>query len=64
MKELIRNILKEETENIDKISKGIDIAVKMLKKYYPFIVGWEYSNEPEKYKFQIYIDLEIDYKID
>lgn len=61
-RDLIRYILKEETENIDKISKGIDIAVKMLKKDYPFIIGWEYSNEPEKYKFSIYINLEIDYK--
>ena len=39
MRELIKQILKEETSP-DEIKKGIDIAVKVLKKEYPFIVGW------------------------
>ena len=59
-RDLIRHILKEET-NPDEIKKGIDIAVKVLKKNYPFIVGWEYSNDPEKWTYKIYINLEVDH---
>ena len=59
-RDLIRHILKEETSR-DDLNKGIDIAVKVLKKRYPFIVGWEYSNDPEKWAYKIYINLEVDY---
>lgn len=62
MRNLIRKILKEETSS-DEIKKGIDIAVKVLKKSYPFVVGWEYSNSPDKWVYKIYINLEIDYKM-
>lgn len=61
MRELIKQILKEETSP-DEIKKGIDIAVKVLKKSYPFVVGWEYSESPDKWTYKIYINLEIDYK--
>lgn len=60
MRELIKQILKEETSP-DEIKKGIDIAVKVLKKEYPFLVGWEYSHPPEKWAYKIYINLEVDH---
>ena len=60
MKNLIRHILKEEISR-DDLNKGIDIAVKVLKKNYPFIVGWEYSNDPDKWAYKIYVNIEIDY---
>ena len=60
MRELIKQILKEETSP-DEIKKGIDIAVKVLKKEYPFLVGWEYSSPPEKWAYKIYINLEVDH---
>ena len=44
MKELIRNILKEE-EYSQTSKKGIDIAMKILKQDYPFIIGWDFVNE-------------------
>ena len=33
-KKLIRHILKEETEDSDINTKGIDIAIKLIKKSY------------------------------
>ena len=44
MKELIRNILKEE-EYSQTSKKGLDIAMKILKQDYPFIIGWDFVNE-------------------
>jgi len=41
MKDLIRHILKEETDDSKTLEKGIDLAIKILKKTYPFIIGWE-----------------------
>jgi hypothetical protein len=45
MKQLIRKILKEETEPetelTDLENKGIDFVVKILKKNYPFVDGWK-----------------------
>lgn len=43
MKELIRHILKEETTDLNNEKKGIDLAIKLLKKSYPYIVGWKYD---------------------
>lgn len=60
MRNLIKKILKEEISR-DDLNKGIDIAVKVLKKNYPFIVGWEYSNDPDKWAYVIYINLEVDH---
>jgi hypothetical protein len=60
MRELIKQILKEETSP-DEIKKGIDIAVKVLKKEYPFIVGWEYSDPLDRWAYKIYINLEVDH---
>ena len=44
MRNLIRHILKEE-EYSQKSKKGIDIAMKILKQDYPFIIGWDFVNE-------------------
>ena len=46
MRNLIKKILKEESHNdYDMIRKGIDILISLLKKTYPFIVGWKPDNE-------------------
>jgi hypothetical protein len=57
MKELIRHILKEETEDSDLNTKGIDLAIKLLKKSYPYIIGWEINDERT---FTIYLDIICD----
>jgi hypothetical protein len=57
MKELIRHILKEETDNSDYGKKGIDIAVKLLQQDYPYIVGWELNQES---RFTIYLNIICD----
>lgn len=61
MRDLIRHILKEETSP-DEIKKGIDVAIKVLRKTYPFVVGWEYADSIDKWKYKVYINLELDYK--
>jgi hypothetical protein len=46
MRNLIKKILKEEAHNdYDMVRKGIDILISLLKKTYPFIVGWKPDNE-------------------
>ncbi len=45
MNNLIQNIIREETDQSKLYLKGIDITVSILKKYYPFIIGWELKNE-------------------
>jgi hypothetical protein len=45
MKELIRNILKEEEYSQNTSNKGIDIAMKILKQDYPFVIGWDFVTE-------------------
>ena len=54
---LIRHILKEETEDSDINTKGIDIAIKLIKKSYPYIVGWQLNQDD---KFTIYINIICD----
>lgn len=56
---LIRHILKEETEDSDINTKGIDIAIKLIKKSYPYIVGWQLNQDD---KFTIYINIICDIK--
>ena len=58
-RDLIRHILKEETEPTDKISNGLNLAIKMLKKYYPDVKGWEYGDNVED-KYGIYINIICD----
>jgi hypothetical protein len=58
MKDLIRRIIKEQTENPEK--KGIDLAIKMLKKSYPYIIGWKYNEEYSQKVTYINIDIICD----
>jgi len=57
MEELIRHILKEETEGSNLNTKGIDLAIKFLKKSYPYIIGWELNQES---RFMIYLNIICD----
>ena len=57
MKDLIRHILKEETEDSNLNTKGIDLAIKFLKKSYPYIIGWELNQES---RFMIYLNIICD----
>lgn len=59
--ELIKRILKEETQLKNNYKKGIDLAVKMLKKTYPFIVGWELADDIERWQYKVYLTLKVDY---
>jgi len=61
MKNLIRHILKEETEDVNMINKGINIAVKILKQEYPFVKGWRFEDPIGEYKTVLYINLIINY---
>ena len=58
MKDLIRRIIKEQTENPEK--KGIDLAIKMLKKSYPYVIGWKYNDENTENRIFINIDIICD----
>jgi len=61
MRNLIKKILKEEVHNdYDMARKGIDILISLLKKKYPFIVGWKPSDEDiDSREWYINIDLVI-----
>lgn len=59
MKQLIKKILKEETSTSDNDFKMMMKAViSVLKKSYPFIVGWELEDERN---YNIYITLGVDF---
>ena len=53
------NILKEETDRSDKTSNGMNLAVKILKKSYPYVKGWKYSDSGED-RYDIYINIICD----
>ena len=40
---------------------GIDITIKAASKKYPFIKGWRFDKDFEKYESLLYIDVIIDY---
>jgi hypothetical protein len=44
----------------DKQIKGIDLAVKSVRKKYPFIIGWGEYDEWKNYQVTIYVDIKID----
>ena len=53
------NILKEETDRSDKTSNGMNLAVKILKKSYPYVKGWKYGDSGED-RYDIYINIICD----
>jgi hypothetical protein len=53
------NILKEETDRSDKTSNGMDLAVKILKKSYPYVKGWKYGDSGED-RYDIFINIICD----
>jgi hypothetical protein len=44
----------------DKQKRGIDLVFKIVRKKFPFIVGWEFSEGYEKYDCTLYLDIKID----
>ena len=62
MKYIIKKILKEETESDEEklILKGINLAVNSLKGDFPFIKGWEISEDMYEYGSTIYLNLLVD----
>lgn len=61
MEILKKDVLKEmEEKSIEKLNRGIDIAVSILKHEFPFITGWDYKNNPETYRSSIYLVLKAD----
>jgi len=57
MEELIRHILKEETNGSVLNTKGIDLVIKFLKKSYPYIIDWKLGQEN---RFTIYLHIICD----
>ena len=53
------NILKEETDRSDKTSNGMNLAVKILKKSYPYVKGWKYGDSGED-RYDIFINIICD----
>ena len=45
----------------EKQIRGIDLAVKATKKVFPFVTGWEFTPDWERYSTVIYINLFIDF---
>lgn len=60
MKNTIKKILKEQVNNLSNINKGVDVAVKLLSKEFPFIVGWEFSEPIYKWEYTLYVNLLVD----
>ena len=44
----------------DKQIRGIDLAVKALRKKYPFITGWGEYDKWEDYNVNLFVDIQID----
>lgn len=43
--------------------KGVTICVKALQKRYNFILGWEPSEDYERYENTLFIDIHVDYEM-
>lgn len=50
--------MEEKNRNI--LNKGIDTAISILRKQYPFILDWDYKYDPVKYRTSIYLELICD----
>ena len=58
IRHLIKNILKEESYNKE-TKRGIDIAIKILKQDFPYIIGWDFDDEyPTSIDLFIVCDIE------
>jgi hypothetical protein len=58
------NFLTSRDNNLtEKQIRGIDLVVKSASKKYPFIFGWEFYPDWEKYHAQLYIDLYVDWNL-
>lgn len=44
----------------DKQIRGIDLTIKALSKKFPFIEGWEFTEDFIKYDVSLYINLYVD----
>jgi len=61
MEILKKDILKEmEEKSQENLDKGIDIAVSILKYDFPFVIGWEYNDNPHTSRYTVYINLICD----
>jgi hypothetical protein len=58
MKDLIKKILKEETDSDEKLNIAMKIVITSIRKKFPFIVGWKIHSL--KFKYTYYINLLID----
>lgn len=41
--------------------KGIDLTIKAISKKYPFIKGWEFIKDYQKWKAHLYINVIVDW---
>lgn len=46
----------------EKQIRGIDLAIKATTKKYPFILGWEFIDNFEKWKSKIYINIFVNWE--
>jgi hypothetical protein len=60
MNGLIKKILKEESENLERFNRGVDNAMSILNKDYPFIKGWKMYDNSWTYDVDITILCDID----
>jgi hypothetical protein len=42
--------------------RGVDLAIKALSKKFPFVEGWKFSHDYQKYNSNLFIHLIVDYK--
>jgi hypothetical protein len=42
--------------------RGVDLVVKSMAKKYPYVKGWKFDEDYEKWTTTLYIDLFIDWK--
>lgn len=54
--------LKRNNNFTPKQIRGIELTVKSVSKKFPFIEGWKFAPDFEKYDAHLYIDLIIDYE--
>jgi len=60
MDRLIRKILKEESENLELFNRGVDDAISILNKDYPYIKGWRMRDDSWTYDVDIDVICDID----